>query len=390
MKIGVITFWNSKDNYGQLLQAWALQQWLKQNGHSPYIIRYIPTTHKSKKTYKYFLKVIAKTILIYPLFCKYINSKRDKKLKVLVANNEIKNQKRKFDDFRKDNLSFSPHTYYSLKELQNNPPLADVYITGSDQVWAQLLNNENNRAYFLDFGEQNIKRISYAPSFSMLQYPTRLQNQLSNNLTRFNAISVREKSGVEICRTVGYDAALVCDPTLLLTQKDYLKLISPKSDEKKYIYIYSLNIQKAEDIRWTELSKLSKTSNLDVKVTTASGYVPFQELFGNEVEYDYATIQQWLTNIQNAELVVTPSFHGIVFSILLHTPFIYVPLFGNFQKGNNRVTDLLEILHLNDRILDQNKTYTQIINKAINWDDVEKRLLRMKQNSELFLQTELV
>ena len=86
MKIGVITFWNSKDNYGQLLQAWALQQWLKQNGHSPYIIRYIPTTHKSKKTYKYFLKVIAKTILIYPLFCKYINSKRDKKLKVLVAN----------------------------------------------------------------------------------------------------------------------------------------------------------------------------------------------------------------------------------------------------------------------------------------------------------------
>lgn len=385
MKIGVITFWNSNDNYGQLLQLWALQQWLKKNGHSPYVINYSPMQTKKRKDYKYYFKIIIKVLLIYPIYRKYIITQRNKKYEILKRENDIKNKQRKFDDFRKNNIIFSSNKYHSLYDLQKNPPKADLYITGSDQVWAQLLNQDNNRAYFLDFGPINIKRISYAPSFSMLQYPKKLLDKLHENLARFDALSVREKTGVEICKIAGYKATLVCDPTLLIRQQEYLNIADNHISKNNYIYIYSLNIGNPEDIRWSELKSFSSIQNLCIKVTTASGYIPARELFGDSVEYDYSTIPEWLNNIRNAELLVTPSFHGVVFAILMHTSFIYVPLKGRFEGGNSRITDLLEDLNLTNRILKEDTTFDYIYNLNIDWNDVDKNLSIIRQRSESFL-----
>ena len=111
-----------------------------------------------------------------------------------------------------------------MTKIQQNPPQADCYITGSDQVWAQLLDNINNEGFFLNFGSSQIKRISYAASFAMTSYPQELKKKLKEKLSIFSAISVRESSGVEICKELGYNVSWVLDPTFLLEQSDYLSL----------------------------------------------------------------------------------------------------------------------------------------------------------------------
>mgnify|MGYP003365597488 CR=1 FL=1 len=380
MKIGIITFWNSNDNYGQLLQAWALQKWLKRNGHNPFIIKYTlqtPNTPLIKKIAIYFFK----TILIYPIFVKLFNIIKQKK-RLQINHDNL----RQFNRFRNDELIFSKNEYNCLIDLQKFPPEADCYITGSDQVWAQLLSFEENQAYFLNFGNEKIKRIAYAPSFSMLNYPPKLINKLQQQLKKFNAISVREKTGLNICNKAGFKAETVCDPTLLLNANDYADIIEKQNNTSNYIYIYSLNISSKKDIYWDELYSFASNHNLKIRVTTASGYIPAKEIFNKKhVEYDYATISKWLFNIQNAQLVVTSSFHGIVFSIIMHTPFIYIPLKGKFSKGNNRITDLLDYLELNHRILKTNTTFTDIYNSKIHWNKVFNLLNTYQEKSKLFL-----
>lgn len=380
MRIGIITFWQGKDNYGQLLQCWALQQYLKKQGHNPFLIRYDFVGNVSRLGSRRYLKLF----LIYPVFRKIgslINKIKNEKLQYY---NDFKNAERKFDDFLRENIIVSDHIYNDYFALRNNPPLAECYITGSDQVWAQKLDNEDNKAFFLAFGKKNIKRVAYAPSFAMKNYPRKLLPLLKQELASFDHISVRESDGCKICASIGLKATKVLDPTLLLEKTDYLQLLGKVDSTQKYVYIYSLNIGSANEIRWNELQLYIRRNKNHVIVTPASGYIPGKELFG-PIEYSYATIQDWLSNIYYAELVITTSFHGIAFCILLEKPFIYIPLKGKFSKGNNRVLDLLEDLDLNYRILNDSSTYESITQKSIDWHLVNLKLIKKRQDSYSFL-----
>lgn len=382
MKIGVITLWQSQDNYGQLLQAWALQEYLRKEGHSPFLIRYDFVGNWRKKTW---YGKLVKVFLLYPIFRKIKRKIQDKRQLIHVE--EI-NKLRRFDEFRQEHFAFSSCKYQSLKELQSNPPIADIYIVGSDQVWAQLLDFEDNKAFFLDFGEENVRRISYAASFSMDNYPEKLHPLLKSQLLHFNHVSVREESGVSICKSIGIKATKVLDPTLLLNKQIYMNFMTGHQHKKPYIFIYSINITSPKEIAWNDLKHYAQTRQDKIVVTTASGYITGQEIF-DDVSYDYATIPQWLTNIANADLVVTPSFHGIVFSILMETPFIYVPLQGKFSKGNSRITDLLYNLGLDNRILTRQRTYSVIANQPINWERVINKLNTYRHVSIQYLKEAL-
>lgn len=384
MKIGVITFWQGKDNYGQLLQCWALQQYLRKQGHEPFLIRYDFVGNVRRPSLKRFLKLF----LIYPIFQKIasiVNQNRNEKLRHY---NDIKNKERKFCDFLKDNITVSDIVYSDYSALRKTPPLAECYITGSDQVWAQKLDYEDNKAFFLAFGNKSIKRIAYAPSFAMKNYPRKLLPLLKRELVAFDSISVRESDGCKICAAIGIKATKVLDPTLLLGKTDYFQLLRKETSSQKYVYVYSLNIASANEIRWNELQSYIKRNKNHVIATPASGYIPGRELFG-PIEYSYATIQDWLSNIYYAELVVTTSFHGIVFCILLEKPFIYIPLKGKYSKGNNRVLDLLEDLDLNDRILNDDSTYESIAQQSIDWRLVNLKLVKKREDSFLFLKCAL-
>lgn len=384
MKIGIITLWQSSDNYGQQLQCWALQRELLKLGHQPYLIRY-DLGHRSGKSPLW--KKILKLLLVYPV----IKSLRRKRLKraeqEAAAYNEIKNKDRCFEKFREDNFLVSEHIYASLQELKEDPPQADAYIVGSDQVWAFLLDKYENRVMYLDFGDESIKRIAYAPSFSMPFYPKKLKFSLKENLARFNSLSVREQTGVAICEELGYQAKVVVDPTMLLKRDDY-SLITNENNYGVYVYLYYLNIRQPEEVEWRQLQAFAKGYNLKIIATPASGYIQGRELFEG-VEYKYATIPQWINLIDKARLVVTTSFHGVVFCILHHTPFVYFPLKGQFARGNNRVVDLCKMLRLSDRIWSDVSSYEVVSKQKINWEGVDARLEAKRINSIEYLKRAL-
>ena len=383
MRIGIITLWQSNDNYGQQLQCWALQQALLKLGHEPYLIRY-DIDGRINNTKKPLWKKILKVVLLYPLIKKLIRIKKDKVDKELISYNAAKNKERRFEEFRNINIIQSDMVYKSLNELRDNPPQADAYIVGSDQVWAHLLSNFENRVMFLDFGDARVKRIAYAPSFSMQDYPNNLKNSLQENLSRFDYLSVREETGLRICERLGFSAQVVLDPTMLLDSKDYYQL-SKRVENGTYIYIYYLNIQNAEEVKWNELISFAKKDNLKIVATTASGYVQGREIFKG-VEYQYATVGKWISLIKNARLVVTTSFHGVVLSILHHTPFVYFPIMGKYSRGNNRVNDLCSMLGLSERIWNENMNYETIVSKKIDWNLIDLKLGKERNKSIRFLQ----
>ena len=378
MRIGIITFWQSNDNYGQILQCKALQQCLLELGHSPYLIKYDFENRRQKLSFKKLVKKILKFILIFPII---ISHNRETKFSKRKQEQGSLNEKRKFIDFKNKYILSSHCVYHSLKELKQNPPLADAYITGSDQVWAQLLDNNENKVFFLDFGNRNTKRISYAPSFALEEYPRDLLGKLKNQLSIFDFISIREETGRRILGSIGVEADLVLDPTLLLTINSYQPLLKQQKFNN-YIYIYSLNIQSPDEICFSQL--LESISDKKIVVTTASGICQASEIFDN-VLYDYSTIEDWLTNIRYADLFVTSSFHGIVFAIILHTNFVFVPLKGHWAKMNNRVLDLLNSIGLSDRCLFAKNDYKTIISQSINWRDVDCKLDHLRKKSVLFL-----
>ena len=379
MKIGIVTYWWSNDNYGQLLQCWALQFHLRREGYEPFLIRY---AHSYRPTWERLIRMTVKIVLIYPL----IKWWRKRGERQLLRRIESKNTVRQFEDFRQNYINCSNYNYRYLKQLQANPPEAEVYIVGSDQVWAPvLLRSKGNLGFWLDFGPAKTRRIAYAASFGTDCCPNELKELLKKQLQRFDAISVREESGVEICKEAGKEAIHVVDPTLLLNRNDYqLFLEKQPSKPVSYIFIYSINIAHSDEIHYQEMQAFAQNRHLSIKVTTSSGYMPGCELFEG-VEYIYATIPQWLSLIMNAELVVTTSFHGVVFCIQFHKPFVYFPLKGKYEKGNIRVINLLEKLTLSHCVYRKDGDYERIMKTAINWVNVEEKLLKIREISIEFL-----
>lgn len=386
MKIGIVTFWESTDNYGQVLQAWALQQVLKEMGHEPFFIRYSliasSTANRDTKTYKKILKLLA----LYPAIryvLRYARYKRENRIHRLI---ETKNKMREFAKFRENNFIVSPQVFKSIEEIRKNPPVADCYIAGSDQVWNMSLSNINNRAYFLDFGPQTTKRVSYAASFARATYPQKYLAELKELLTKFDSISVRESEGVMICKGIDIDAKLVLDPTLLLCKDYYLRLTSIIAEPDPYLFVYSVNVRKKKELYADSISQYANKNNLKIIATTSSGSVPGRELIEN-ADYRYATIGEWLRYIDCARVVFTSSFHGVVFCLIFHKNFVYIPLKGELSKGNGRVLSLLKMIHLENKVLCNKEEIDKLINSPIDWDIIMEVLEEQKTYSFDYLST---
>lgn len=388
MKIGIITFWQSNDNYGQVLQCLALQQHLKILGHEPFLIKYA-LTEKSPAKKGSLIKKIFKVLLVFPAIRAHRKEKEKKENLRLAEIIEVKNQKREFNKFRSEYIAATEKVYQSIDELRACPPEADCYITGSDQVWIMPLTNEHNKGYFLDFGPKSAKRVSYAASFSLLKYPTEQLPVLTEMLSHFDAISVREESGVEICKTAGVKAQHVLDPTFLIVSSFYRKLASDVSiDEQNYMFLYSINIKDKEDVYWPELSKYIESKGLTPVVTTSSGHFSGREIIPS-VEYKYATIPEWLALIDKSNFVATTSFHGIAFCLILNKNFVYFPLKGKNSQGNTRVVSLLSSLGLDDKICTSAEDITRCIESAVDWEGVNTSLNNKIEDSKCFIKQAL-
>lgn len=375
MKIGIITYWSSEDNYGQQLQCFALQRYLRNLGHDAFLIRY---------NYTYKTNIITKVLSRFSIsFWK--NRRKQREEFKLYKINHILNQKRKFKEFRQEYLQMSDELYTNITQLQQNPPKADLYITGSDQVWHNPVCDCNAEAFYLNFGPKNVKRVSYAASIGRKITPNE-EEQFRSLVNKLDYISVREQSAQKICHNLGIKKVVVTiDPTLLLPLQEYTKLYN-KQDIKysPYLFLYLINIDSLEKIYWSDITKYVKEKNLQIQHVMSSGYLPARELIPDSKNIQ-ASIPEWLTLINNASCIITTSFHAVVFSILHHKQFLAIPLKGEYSKANDRIITLLENLSLSERLYNESLSLAQQMNKPIEWNVVESKLSEMRISSINFL-----
>lgn len=386
LRIGIITCWASRDNYGQQLQCWALQEKLKQLGHSPYLIRY-KRSPKRKGLFKRLLSMPPRKIAT-KLLIRLVPSKRKMETarKQAVDYALSHSSDRAFETFQAQNLEVSERCYTSISELRSDPPLADAYITGSDQVWYDPLDNADIDGMYLSFGDDDIKRIAYAVSIGRDILDSEIAH-FSELVRRLDFVSVREASAKETCGSVGVDASITADPTLLLDARTYERLVEksdacPPNDE--YMFAYVINVENADEFRWQEIEEYADASRLPIRAAYSSGYYPAYELLP-EVPGDYLTIPAWLAFIHDASCVVTSSYHGVVFAILFHRPFVSIPLNKEHSRANDRVSELLARLELSDRMLVGDRSLQDIMDTPIDWQDVERRLEVFRRASTDYL-----
>lgn len=246
--------------------------------------------------------------------------------------------KRKFERFWNKHI---PRTrrYKSVRELQENPPIADVYMVGSDQVWNPEITKSFSNLYFLDFGDDSVKRVSYASSFGVSEWKfPELKENATKMLSRFDFITCREQSGVKLLKdTFGVDSINVVDPTLLLG--DYQSFIKQRT-KKHNLVCYPLG----HDPELLEQSrKLADQLNMNFIDNFNAKKVC------SRIVWDRNSIEQWITNIANAEFVVTRSFHGMLFSVMHHKQFAVIA--GKKGRGV-RLQNFMSSVGLMDRYYD--------------------------------------
>jgi hypothetical protein len=358
MKIGIMTFWWSNDNYGQILQCYALQKYLSDVGHDAYLIRYDP------------LKDYVKT----PLWRKILKVFNPVKLFDFLTRAAIErmNEQRDFDGFRNKYIKQSERIYYSYQELAEDPPEADVYIVGSDQVWntfdiSVARSKSVLRAYFLDFGDKKKKRIAYAASFGRERVSDDFIQLCKPLLKRFDYVSVREKSGMDICKRCGIDnAEWVLDPTMLLgvnIYRDLYKTGKFKMPNASYCLIYIIGRPEEHivdnTITWAQKKNLSI-----IYVSGNSKYDKYKK--------NYATILDWLFLISHAAYVITNSYHATIFSLLFNKKFGIIGLRKLNLETNIRFISLFEQFSIEPRFVNANDF--GVLDKAIDYDNIKKMI----------------
>ena len=274
----------------------------------------------------------------------------------------------------------STKRYKSLNELTNNPPIADYYFVGSDQVWNTEITGEYAPAFFLNFAPAESICASYASSFGANNW--RGSGELSilakNNLSLFKKISCRELSGVKILRNqFGLEGVNVLDPTLLPCNYNELTGIIQPSETLVY-YPLSKN-----DEMVVFCEKLAKHMGLALKNANK------KTIIANRFLWNRRSISQWLRMIGGARFVVTPSFHGLTTSIIQHRQFMVIVTEKLIIERSSRIVDLLNLLDLSDRFFTsyEEAWRSRVWEKEIDYEVVDKRLASLRVQSLEFIKS---
>lgn len=347
-KVAVITR-HAVSNYGSVLQAYALQEAIKKTGLDCEIIDYI----RFDEDYR---KIADTNIKKSPKWNKNFATRFVYKC---IQSPEYIIMGRRFDKFQKSLLNLTSDSYHSLEELKNNPPQADIYCTGSDQVWGAIGTDAYDGAYYLDFVDENCKKISYAASFGKTDLSENTLKSVCNLLCEYNSITVRENSAADIINDMSLNCSQVLDPTLLLDKNEWSKFIS-KEPQKKYVLLYQLHSNKDMDRYAVEFAK---KCNLPLIRMTALLHRMFN---GGKFEY-LPSIGRFLSLIKNAEYMITDSFHGTAFAINFNTQFIDI-LPGETKTRNQSI---LQLTRLTDRVLESFDDFS-FINKKIDFENANR------------------
>lgn len=348
MKIGILTQ-PLQANYGGLIQNYALQQVLKRLGHEPKTIDFVV-----RVSFTRYLLSTCKQLLISVLKCRRPQIRPKVAIPTIMA------------DFVNNHIDRTRIVHSYTKEIINEERF-DAVITGSDQVWRPIYNRYIEDMY-LKFVPNNVKKIAYAASFGVdtWEYNAELTKTCSKYAKRLNAISVRESTGVALCKDyLGVDATCVLDPTILAGADAYKPLLKEKTEEQDYLFAYILDITPEKQ---AYVENMAKSKGLKAIIKSANKNATL-------------SVENWLSMIANSSMVVTDSFHGTVFSILFHKEFYSIV---NIARGGTRFVSLLKPLGLDYRKGDVSKLQS-IEPSPIDWKQVDYILDKQRQDSMNFL-----
>lgn len=373
MKVGLLTL-PFNNNYGGFLQAYALLTVLRNMGHDVELINRRPKPWSVWRCIKYLIRNTGLMMLRKP-HRNFIPKpeeelKYDGQLMMRFVDNYIVPQTKPI---------------YSSKEMRNVVTgRYDVVVVGSDQVWRPEY-VPNIKEFFFSFLPNDLtKRIAYAVSFgtSAPHYTKQDQIICGKYYEKFHAVSFREKSGVDVIASFGWHnmakSLVVLDPTMLLNCNNYDMLLTDtisKSHNKVFCYV----LDDSENVRST-VHRVSQILNKDVCRFYG------QNKWKNQ-RHVLPSIEDWLCNLRDSQFVITDSFHGAVFSIIYHKPFV---VYINKRRGADRVLSLLETFRLSNRIISDSGTLISVICHQIDWAAVDEIWHNEYKKSIKFLEESLL
>lgn len=301
MNICTITCQNAY-NYGARLQTAALAHFLQKQGHRVRVIDYRPDYMRNNVPLFFWpgrsLRQWGKLFLQFPMRLR------------------AKLRQPYFDNFSRTYIPLTKRIYWSIDELRANAPKADLYIAGSDQIWNTSLRNGTDPAYYLDFGDKSIRRISYAASFATEDILPSAQEFVQTHLAHFDAISVREHSALNILQSLGYSGTEVVDPVFLVSRSEWEKLADDTGLGEKYVLVY--DFMNSPLIR-QESERIARERHLKIYS------IGDKRLRYCHRNYVYAGPETFLGLIRNASYVVSNSFHGTAFAMIFSIPYSVIP-----------------------------------------------------------------
>lgn len=357
MKISVITR-HAVSNYGSILQSVATQTVLTRLGHSCEFIDYIPQKETSWN--------IEKTTLEHKPQWNKSGLRRMVYLAIRCPDSLIASFR--FARWRKHRLNLSGR-YGNAQQLTESRPEADLYMTGSDQVWGPVCDGTYDPVYCLSFTREQDVRTAYAASFGRSNLDEELQRYYKTWLGRYQQIAVRETQAVSLLEKIGLPAAQVLDPTLLLERTQW-DTMAGRKHKKKYILVYQIH----NNPRLNDYAKrVAAEKGLPLMRMSAS----FWQITRGGRFIWLPKPEEFLARIRDAECIITDSFHGTAFAINFHVPFVEVLTENGTQSRNQSI---LALTGLESRILTRD-TDTALAGEPIDYDAVEAILARERSKS---------
>lgn len=348
-KIGLLTFYIS--NYGSVLQAYSTKTFLAKHGYTPVPLKKVPFGEDPRD--------VEESMTRHPEgksdFDKFMASLSTNKSRLSNRSLELIN------DFIENEIAPQECT---MDELRSYGVSKDFYafITGSDQVWNCTL-GMLSPIYYLKFVPP-AKRIALAPSFGANNVPSYLKEDLKEVLSEYNYLSAREDEGVKIIKDIsGHDAIRLADPTLLITTDEWREF-AKKPEQNGYVFLHFLD--EPNDIALDAIKQFASESGMDI-ICFSTRYESIDKIEGIKIvdgsPMDYVGL------IDNANLVLTDSFHTTMFSINMDTPFYsFDRQYVHGVSQVSRITTALNMYHLSDRLIMSFDNDIKVDDYGINTD----------------------
>lgn len=324
-------------NHGASLQEYALLEFLNNNGFQAKTIHYKPPYLSNH----FKLNTVSNPIYDKPVL---------KQLYLLAKlPNRLKNLKRKrvFDNFARKYIPTDSTLYTNNADLKANPPLADTFICGSDQIWNSYFQNGKDPAFYLNFVPNGKKKISYAASFAIDELADDVKPLVKENVSKLDAVGVRETSGVRILNELGINNAIqVLDPVFLLDKNEWKKFTKQINEDFVFVYDFDSN---------------SVIKEIALKLKKEKGY----RIYTVNPNITYADQNFWLEGPEKflslvlyAKMNITNSFHSTAFSLIFERELIVV---NRSEKINTRMRDLLALFGLNEYLISKSEEVENLL-----------------------------